>query len=373
MPKAVYTLTREQKRRICEWITHLKFPDGYASNLAHCVDMKELRLQGMKSHDYHVFIQKLILIVFREMLPELVWSALTEVSLLVQILCSTMLDVNKVLCKRNRPSRNDDLAMNDTHMNIYVNRCFLNEHYEHYQSEDPIIEELVATQFKNWFKRRSRPASSGGHQTLPHWGSSLSIPPPPTTPSSVAPQTPDDVGPSSASPAPEEAGQQFALPTVAPAPAPPPSARQYISFVDARSPTGVTVTMSPCSESSTYSSESTSGRPSRLLGPAWSDHYGWPTRSGSSYRRIGPARASSKSPRRLSEPDCEPDRVLNCVLRGILLCRYAQEEVGGRARPPKQMEVFEPVQEEGGQRLEQAEGGGDVPKADGGSSALADG
>ncbi|KAL0394698.1 UNVERIFIED_CONTAM: hypothetical protein Slati_4436000 [Sesamum latifolium] len=33
-------------------------------------------------------------------------------------------------------------------------RLFLNELYEHYQSEDPIIEELVATQFKNWFKRR---------------------------------------------------------------------------------------------------------------------------------------------------------------------------------------------------------------------------
>ncbi|KAL0294795.1 UNVERIFIED_CONTAM: hypothetical protein Sradi_6868000 [Sesamum radiatum] len=44
MPKAVYTLTREQKKRICEWITHLKFLDGYASNLARCVDMKELRL-----------------------------------------------------------------------------------------------------------------------------------------------------------------------------------------------------------------------------------------------------------------------------------------------------------------------------------------
>ncbi|KAL0355354.1 UNVERIFIED_CONTAM: hypothetical protein Sradi_3982300 [Sesamum radiatum] len=42
MPKAVYTLTREQKRRICEWITYLKFSDGYASNLARCVDMKEL-------------------------------------------------------------------------------------------------------------------------------------------------------------------------------------------------------------------------------------------------------------------------------------------------------------------------------------------
>ncbi|KAK4390156.1 hypothetical protein Sango_2078900 [Sesamum angolense] len=81
MPIALYTLTKEQKMRICEWISHLKFPDGYASNLARCVDMKEMRLHGMKSHDCHVFMLKFIPIVFREMLPEPVWSALIEISL----------------------------------------------------------------------------------------------------------------------------------------------------------------------------------------------------------------------------------------------------------------------------------------------------
>ncbi|KAK4382521.1 UNVERIFIED_CONTAM: hypothetical protein Scaly_1618600 [Sesamum calycinum] len=38
MPKAVYTLAKEQKRRVCEWICGLKFPDGYASNLARGID-----------------------------------------------------------------------------------------------------------------------------------------------------------------------------------------------------------------------------------------------------------------------------------------------------------------------------------------------
>ncbi|KAL2253092.1 UNVERIFIED_CONTAM: hypothetical protein Sindi_0103900 [Sesamum indicum] len=95
MPKIVYTLVKEQGR-ICKWISHLKFPDGYASNFARCVNMKELKLHGMKSHDCHVFMRKLILIAFREMLAEPMWNALTEVSLLCQILCSTMLNVNKV-------------------------------------------------------------------------------------------------------------------------------------------------------------------------------------------------------------------------------------------------------------------------------------
>ncbi|KAL0393355.1 UNVERIFIED_CONTAM: hypothetical protein Sradi_2558300 [Sesamum radiatum] len=96
MPKAVYTLGKEQKRRVYEWIRGLKFSNGYASNFACCVDMTELRMHGMKSHDCHVFMQKLILIAFHEMLPEYVWSVLTKVSLLFQSICSTTLDVNKL-------------------------------------------------------------------------------------------------------------------------------------------------------------------------------------------------------------------------------------------------------------------------------------
>ncbi|KAK4394089.1 hypothetical protein Sango_1879700 [Sesamum angolense] len=53
MPKAAYTPTKEQKKRICEWIYGLKFSDGYASNIAHCVNMMKLRMHGLKSHDYH--------------------------------------------------------------------------------------------------------------------------------------------------------------------------------------------------------------------------------------------------------------------------------------------------------------------------------
>ncbi|KAL0331745.1 UNVERIFIED_CONTAM: hypothetical protein Sangu_1720000 [Sesamum angustifolium] len=96
MPKAVYTLTKDQKRKVCEWVKCLRFPDGYASNLSRCVDMTELRLHGMKSHDCHIFMQKLIPIAFQEMVPEHVWSALMEVSLMFQVLCSTTLDIRKV-------------------------------------------------------------------------------------------------------------------------------------------------------------------------------------------------------------------------------------------------------------------------------------
>ncbi|KAL0297732.1 UNVERIFIED_CONTAM: hypothetical protein Sradi_6825300 [Sesamum radiatum] len=74
----------------------LRFPDGYTSNIARCVDIANLRLHSMKSHDCHVFMQKLIPIAFRELLLEFVWGALVELSILFQVLCSTTLDVKKV-------------------------------------------------------------------------------------------------------------------------------------------------------------------------------------------------------------------------------------------------------------------------------------
>ncbi|KAL0310455.1 UNVERIFIED_CONTAM: hypothetical protein Scaly_2926700 [Sesamum calycinum] len=96
MTKAVYTLDRDQKRKIFEWIKALRFPDGYTSNLGRCIDLNELKLNGMKSHDCHVFMERLIPTTFREMLSEFVWNALTEVSLLFQVISSATLDINKV-------------------------------------------------------------------------------------------------------------------------------------------------------------------------------------------------------------------------------------------------------------------------------------
>jgi Transposase family tnp2/Domain of unknown function (DUF4218) len=93
-PKASYTLDRKSKSVLCEWVKTLKFPDGYASNLGRCVDMKGLRLHGMKSHDCHVFMQRLIPIAFRELLPNPVWKALTELSLFFKDLSARVIETS---------------------------------------------------------------------------------------------------------------------------------------------------------------------------------------------------------------------------------------------------------------------------------------
>ena len=66
--KACYTLDKPSKQILCEWVKNIKFPDGYASNMARCVDTRKHKLFGMKSHDCHVFMQRLIPIAFCELL-----------------------------------------------------------------------------------------------------------------------------------------------------------------------------------------------------------------------------------------------------------------------------------------------------------------
>jgi len=68
------------KRKLRVWIKNLKFRDGYASNLGRCIDEKGDELHGLKSHDDHIIIEKLLLAVLRELLPTNIWKAIIEIS-----------------------------------------------------------------------------------------------------------------------------------------------------------------------------------------------------------------------------------------------------------------------------------------------------
>ena len=58
-PKASYTLAPIEVRTMCEWLKEVKFPDGFASNIANCVNQDCSGVEGLKSHDCHVFMQRL--------------------------------------------------------------------------------------------------------------------------------------------------------------------------------------------------------------------------------------------------------------------------------------------------------------------------
>jgi hypothetical protein len=91
VPKACYSLIVKAKKVLLEWIRELHLPDGYATNLSRCFDMRELKMFGMKSYDCHVFMEKLLPIALSEFLPRTVWNALTELSLFYRDLCTPKL------------------------------------------------------------------------------------------------------------------------------------------------------------------------------------------------------------------------------------------------------------------------------------------
>ncbi|XP_061348406.1 uncharacterized protein LOC133293820 [Gastrolobium bilobum] len=94
-PKAQYTLNKEQKTELLQWIKDLKFPDGYASKMSRCVDMREAKLFGMKSHDCHVFFQRLLPWAFKA-LPKHIWNALIELGVYFRDICASELSVTKL-------------------------------------------------------------------------------------------------------------------------------------------------------------------------------------------------------------------------------------------------------------------------------------
>ncbi|KAI5409628.1 hypothetical protein KIW84_055168 [Lathyrus oleraceus] len=95
-PKANYSLTSEEAKAICRWLNELRMPDGYASNLARCADSSTGKLHGMKSHDCHVFMERLLPIAFSS-LPKHVLNPLTEISQFFRDICASKLRVDDIV------------------------------------------------------------------------------------------------------------------------------------------------------------------------------------------------------------------------------------------------------------------------------------
>ena len=72
----------------------LRFLDGISSNLRRCVDYKNSKLSGMKSHDCHIMMEYFLPVIFKELLPTKIWSVITELSMFYKQLCSTTLKVD---------------------------------------------------------------------------------------------------------------------------------------------------------------------------------------------------------------------------------------------------------------------------------------
>ena len=110
MPQAGYTVKPEKKALlIFKHLGGVRYPFGYAGNLSRCVRLHDNCLMGMKTHDCHVFLQRVFPVVIRPYLAEDVVAVLISVSKFFQRICARELtwtdmsalneEVVLILCK----------------------------------------------------------------------------------------------------------------------------------------------------------------------------------------------------------------------------------------------------------------------------------
>ncbi|XP_026395725.1 uncharacterized protein LOC113290328 [Papaver somniferum] len=88
LPNACYFMDNAKKEMFLSVLNNLKTPDGYSSLIARCVNMKQRKIFGLKSHDSHVIMQQLLPLEIRKTLSDRVSSVLIELSSFFQELFS---------------------------------------------------------------------------------------------------------------------------------------------------------------------------------------------------------------------------------------------------------------------------------------------
>ncbi|XP_056688370.1 uncharacterized protein [Spinacia oleracea] len=96
LPPACYTLSKKEKKVLCESLHNVKVPSGYSSNIRNLVSLKDLKLVGLKSHDCHTLMQEILPIAIRSILPKQVRQAIIRLCLFFKAICSRVLDPGKL-------------------------------------------------------------------------------------------------------------------------------------------------------------------------------------------------------------------------------------------------------------------------------------
>ncbi|XP_025799815.1 uncharacterized protein LOC112879670, partial [Panicum hallii] len=67
---ASYNLSKEEKEIMFDCLNSIKVPSGYSSNIQGIINVKEKKIQNLKSHDCHVLMTQLLPVILRGVLPE---------------------------------------------------------------------------------------------------------------------------------------------------------------------------------------------------------------------------------------------------------------------------------------------------------------
>ncbi|CAL2256785.1 unnamed protein product [Prunus armeniaca] len=116
---AFFSMKPNDKKEFLKFVSSVKFPDGYASNIARCVNVDGGKFTGLKSHDCHVFMQRLLPVGIRHLVKPIIllsrfFSQLTAKTLrktdmfqlrhdIVQVLCKLLGELKKSVRNRAKP------------------------------------------------------------------------------------------------------------------------------------------------------------------------------------------------------------------------------------------------------------------------------
>ncbi|KAK7308273.1 hypothetical protein VNO77_41875 [Canavalia gladiata] len=92
LPPAAHTLSKQEKITFCKFLDEVKVPEGYSSNIRNLISVKDLKLKGLKSHDYHVLMEHLLPVGIRSILPPKVRGSITKLCFFFRMICSKVLD-----------------------------------------------------------------------------------------------------------------------------------------------------------------------------------------------------------------------------------------------------------------------------------------
>ncbi|XP_028095166.1 uncharacterized protein LOC114295170 [Camellia sinensis] len=95
-PRAIFSLTPDEREGFFESLKSVKYPDGYAANISRSVNARNGKLTGLKSHDCHVLIQRILPIGMRGYVDKEISKTLFELGSFFQDLCSRTLRRNEL-------------------------------------------------------------------------------------------------------------------------------------------------------------------------------------------------------------------------------------------------------------------------------------
>ncbi|GJY83591.1 hypothetical protein Tco_0496967 [Tanacetum coccineum] len=107
-PHPQYSFTNEDRHRFCQFIKGVKLPDGFGSNFRPKVTDND-NITGMKSHDYHIMMQRLLPVGVRAKAE----GSIAEGYVADEALTFCSMYLEDIETRFNRPDRNGDTPISD--------------------------------------------------------------------------------------------------------------------------------------------------------------------------------------------------------------------------------------------------------------------